>query len=425
MPQIVLPHKYGAQLTGYTCGPAATKHVLSTAGRNDLTEAVLARECGTTVNGTDDIANIVPVLKKYTAASWGRTGMPIDPPTSAQVSALRAAIVNTVVNQRRGMVVNIVAPPGNNLPGYPNYTVWHYIAVVGYDTDKDLVYLADSARFSGYEHYWVSTAKLASLIPPKAYASLPGTATPPPAPAAPATYFDSDRSSEFAFGGPRSTAQLVGIAVHTTESGKSATATAKTADNVTTYQATSQTGSYNVMIGVDGKRIRQNTDGWITWSTGNKGNNILLHLCFVGNASQTRAEWLAQDKMLRAGATVIRYWCDKYRFPLKKVTASSLPGILGHVDTRVWGGTDHTDPGPNFPYDRLIEYAVAGTNNGGFLMALNDSEQRELLEKTRYIADQLGPGYDAWGEDGDLGKNAKGQRLTLRAGLAKLLRGAK
>lgn len=172
-----------------------------------------------------------------------------------------------------------------------------------------------------------------------------------------ATYFDSDRSGEFSFGESRSLSSIVGICVHTTESGKAATATPATADDVTSYQASSQTGSYHVMVGVDGKRIRQNTDDWVTWSTGNKGNNILLHVCFVGNASQTRAEWLAQDKQLRAAATVVKYWSGKYGIPLKKVSAAGLPGILGHVDTRVWGGTDHTDPGPNFPYDKLIEYA--------------------------------------------------------------------
>lgn len=63
--------------------------------------------------------------------------------------------------------------------------------------------------------------------------------------------------------------------------------------------------------------------------------------------------------MLRAGATVIRYWADKYQIPLRRVDAAHLPGILGHVDTRVWGGTDHTDPGVDFPYDVLIQYATA------------------------------------------------------------------
>lgn len=173
-------------------------------------------------------------------------------------------------------------------------------------------------------------------------------------------YYDTDRSAEFSFGGPRPTSGIVGICFHTTESGKSATATPQTADDVTSYQVRTQTGSYHVMVGVDGKRILQNTDDWITWSTGNKGNNILLHVCVVGNASQTRAEWLAEDKMLRGAATVVRHWADLYRIPLSKVTAAQLPGILGHVDTRVWGGTDHTDPGPNFPYDRIIQLATDG-----------------------------------------------------------------
>lgn len=175
------------------------------------------------------------------------------------------------------------------------------------------------------------------------------------------SYYDSDRSAEFTFGGPRSTKNIVGICFHTTEGVSSAAANAQTADNVTTYQVNSKTGSYHVMVGVDGKRILQNTDDWITWSTGNKGNDILLHLCLVGLASQTREQWLAQDRMLRAAATVVRHWADLYRIPLRKVTAAQLPGILGHVDTRVWGGTDHTDPGANFPYDVVLSYAANPT----------------------------------------------------------------
>ncbi|MCF8610076.1 N-acetylmuramoyl-L-alanine amidase [Gordonia sp. HY285] len=173
------------------------------------------------------------------------------------------------------------------------------------------------------------------------------------------TYYDTDRSDEFDFGGPR-TLPIAGICVHDTEGVTSAQATDETDDNTTTYQCTSRTGSYHIMVGVDGERIRQNTDDWTVWATGNKGNDVLLHICFVGSARQTRAEWLAQDKMLRAGATVIRYWSDKYSVPLKKVTAAGLPGVLGHVDTQVWGGTDHTDPGPNFPYDKVLAYAKAG-----------------------------------------------------------------
>jgi len=251
-------------------------------------------------------------------------------------------------------------------------------------------------------------------------------------PAQPTTYYDTDRSNEFAFGGPRNTANIVGICIHDTEGVTSAQADDETDDNVTTYQCTSRTGSYHVMVGVDGERIRQNTDDWATWSTGNKGNDILLHLCSVGSASQTRDEWLAQDKMLRAGATVVRYWADKYNIPLRRVDAAHLPGILGHGDTRVWGGTDHTDPGENFPFDVLIQYAIdLGTqppvvppnpDTGGPLMALTDAEQRELLDNTRWIKQQLGP--NIWGPDSSLGKNDKGEELTVRDGLAAHIRKA-
>lgn len=231
------------------------------------------------------------------------------------------------------------------------------------------------------------------------------------------TYYDSDRSAEFGFGGPRPISGLRGVCIHTTESGKSATATARTADDVTTYQATSQTGSYNVMVGVDGKRILQNTDDWQTWSTGNKGNDILLHVCVVGNASQSRAEWLAQDKMLRAVGSVVGHWCRLYGWPIKKVDAAHLPGVLGHVDTRVWGGTDHTDPGPNFPYDVVLAYAQGAPTDEEIDMA----SAADLERKLDLILDQIGPKLPGWGPQSSFGKDAQGRELTLRDGvIAKL-----
>lgn len=160
------------------------------------------------------------------------------------------------------------------------------------------------------------------------------------------TYFDVDWSPKFNFGGPRSTNALKGVCVHTSEGNPNITA-----ENLANYQLTSQTGSYHVIVDLTGKRLRENTDDWITWSSGNQGNNILLHICFTARADWTRQQWLDQQKMLRAGATVVAHWCKTYRFPVRKVDTRSLPGILGHDDTRAWGGTDHTDPGKNFPYD--------------------------------------------------------------------------
>ena len=236
-----------------------------------------------------------------------------------------------------------------------------------------------------------------------------------------AKYYDSDRSGEFGFGRPRDVSKLIGVCIHTTESGKSATATARTADDVTTYQATSQTGSYNVMCGVDGKRILQNTDDWQTWSTGNRGNDVLLHVCVVGNASQSRAEWLAQDKMLRAVGSVVGHWCRLYGWPLRKVTAADLPGVCGHVDTRVWGGTDHTDPGPNFPYDVVLAYARGDTTTEEEIdmATAADLEKKidALARNVDLILDQIGPKLPDWGPQSSFGLDAQGRERTMRDGL--------
>ncbi|WP_433592326.1 peptidoglycan DD-metalloendopeptidase family protein [Nocardia sp. CA-145437] len=56
---------------------------------------------------------------------------------------------------------------------------------------------------------------------------------------------------------------------------------------------------------------------------------------------------------------------------------------------------------------------IFGDRTGGFLMALDDNEQRELLDNLRYIRGQLGP----WPQ---LGHNEKGEPLTLVDAVAEL-----
>lgn len=177
---IILRHTYHVQRTGYTCGPSALLMVLSTFGIN-VDEATLARLCGTTSDGTGDVNNIIPVAKRYTKVDWRRTGGMFDPPSKAQKELLWQRLVETIANSRRGVVVNIWAPADNHPPGYPNYMIMHYIAAVGIDLVNRRIYIADSARFGGIEHYWLSLDKLASLIPPKAIMSLLNPVVPPSA----------------------------------------------------------------------------------------------------------------------------------------------------------------------------------------------------------------------------------------------------
>lgn len=65
--------------------------------------------------------------------------------------------------------------------------------------------------------------------------------------------------------------------------------------------------------------------------------------------------------------------------------------------------------------------AACGITTGGIMAALNDAEQKELLAKVRWIAEQLGP--NIWGPDSSMGKTADGKsELTVRDGLAALKR---
>lgn len=68
-------------------------------------------------------------------------------------------------------------------------------------------------------------------------------------------------------------------------------------------------------------------------------------------------------------------------------------------------------------YRRALDVGAQLLPTGGFLMALSDKEQQELLDKTRVIFDQLGPKHPSWGESSSFGKDAEGRELTLRDGI--------
>lgn len=166
----VLPVDYQVQQTGYWCGPAATRVALS-ARMAPPSQQQLANQLGTTTNGTDWIGQITNVLNQYVGAGVYETReMPNDPPTPAQRDRLWRDIVRGV-ESGFPVVANIVAPASNHPPGYPNYTIYHYFAVIGYNPQTAQVYIADSANFGGNKLYWLSFNQLATLIPPKGYSA--------------------------------------------------------------------------------------------------------------------------------------------------------------------------------------------------------------------------------------------------------------
>lgn len=162
---------YQVQETGYWCGPAATRIALS-ARMAPPSQTDLAAQLGTTENGTDDISQVTSVLNSNLGTGWYESKyMPDDPPTQEQKDLLWQDIVGDVDNGYP-LVTNIVAPPGNQPPGYPpDQTIYHYFTVIGYDDANRSVLIADPASFSGNQIYWLSFDQLATLIPPKGYAA--------------------------------------------------------------------------------------------------------------------------------------------------------------------------------------------------------------------------------------------------------------
>ncbi|RLL69355.1 C39 family peptidase [Streptomyces sp. Z26] len=162
---------YQVQETGYWCGPAATRIALS-ARVAPPSQSALAAQLGTTEAGTDHISQVTGVLNANLGTGWYETKeMPNDPPSQAQKDLLWNDVVLDIDNNYP-LVTNIVAPPGNQPPGYPSdQTIYHYFSVIGYDDANRTVLIADPASFGGNQIYWLSFDQLATLIPPKGYAA--------------------------------------------------------------------------------------------------------------------------------------------------------------------------------------------------------------------------------------------------------------
>lgn len=167
----VLTIHYEVQQTGYWCGPTATRMALS-ARMDPPSQQQLANQLGTTTNGTNWIGQVTQVLNANLGKKVYETReMPNDPPTAAQRNRFWDDIVRSI-DANYPLVANIVAPPSNHPPGYPNnQTIYHYVAIIGYEPDARKVYVADSANFGGNKLYWLTFDQMATLVPPKGYST--------------------------------------------------------------------------------------------------------------------------------------------------------------------------------------------------------------------------------------------------------------
>lgn len=201
--------------------------------------------------------------------------------------------------------------------------------------------------------------------------------------------------------------------------------TGSTAENAAAYFARGADGrSVSAHYVADNNSVIQCVKlGDSAWTVGNReGNNRGINWELAGYARQTRSEWLDAfgKAMFALIAPIIREDAAAFEIPLRLLTDEQVrafePGVTSHVQLgRVFGGSDHTDPGPNFPWDYFMNLLTGG-NDG---MAINDrvllapgnpdtADNIELQTKYKALGYDLGTsGPNGDGVDGSYGNNTK------------------
>jgi hypothetical protein len=94
----------------------------------------------------------------------------------------------------------------------------------------------------------------------------------------------------------------------------------------------------------------------IAWHAPPNEHSLGIEIC--GEASYSRDQWLSPQvwPAVQRAAWRTHELCVRYGIPLQKISVADLlaghHGICGHVDvSQAWHQSDHTDPGPNFPWD--------------------------------------------------------------------------
>lgn len=146
-----------------------------------------------------------------------------------------------------------------------------------------------------------------------------------------------------------------------------------------------------------------------TWDRANaalwNGNRIGIQYELCGTV-QSRQQWLdaPSSATLTNAARQIARDCAKYKIPIRKLTyqqvAAGESGICAHADiTRAYpaDGGDHMDPGPEFPWDVLLQRIVQAAASGATATALEDDMTPEQAKKLDAVHAAIFVGGDSCG----------------------------
>ncbi len=144
------------------------------------------------------------------------------------------------------------------------------------------------------------------------------------------------------------------IGIHTMEAPEAG----QTAENVAVYFKRVEASSHWCVD--NNSRVRVVRDEDTAW-TMPPTNGWSLNIEMAGYAGQTTRQWddAYSNSVLDIAALCAAEWCKKYTIPVRRLTTSQLlgrqKGLAGHVDVnRAFRASDHSDPGPSFPWDEFL-----------------------------------------------------------------------
>lgn len=167
-----------------------------------------------------------------------------------------------------------------------------------------------------------------------------------------------------ALAGPRPTPAYVVIHVTDGAEGPTAAENGAAYDKVRPMQV-----STHLFVDSD-SAVREVRDGDTAYAAYPKGNALGIQVEICGSAAQTVAQWHdgASAATLALAAYEVAVLCQDHNLPVRHLSvaecraawydpSASTRGIVSHYDvTRAYpeDGGDHTDPGPNFPWDEFL-----------------------------------------------------------------------
>ena len=173
--------KQKAQSRSYWCGPA-TLQMLAMASGTTISQSTAASRLKTTRNGTNWYAGSgsYPMERALERYSGGFDYTPQNlayTPSKKDVQTFRDRLRADVAVQQRGIAGNAVeVRNGPHLNGHPNRTIYHWVAVRGYDDDGATTRYADSVAGSGISwaapvprYNEIDTAKIVMIFGARGY----------------------------------------------------------------------------------------------------------------------------------------------------------------------------------------------------------------------------------------------------------------